>query len=62
MKIRAYNYTKKEERIMKLNRNDLCWCGSGDKYKNCHLAFDEKLAEFEAKNAFVKHVKRTTKC
>ena len=25
------------------NRNDLCWCGSGKKYKKCHLAFDEKL-------------------
>lgn len=26
-----------------MNRNDLCWCGSGLKYKKCHLAFDEKL-------------------
>ena len=26
------------------NRNDLCWCGSGSKYKKCHLAFDEKIA------------------
>ncbi|NHM13394.1 methionyl aminopeptidase [Xiamenia xianingshaonis] len=24
-------------------RNDVCWCGSGRKYKKCHLAFDEKL-------------------
>lgn len=24
-------------------RNDACWCGSGLKYKKCHLAFDEKL-------------------
>ncbi|MGI6617059.1 MAG: preprotein translocase subunit SecA [Saccharofermentanales bacterium] len=23
-------------------RNDPCWCGSGKKYKNCHLAQDEK--------------------
>lgn len=23
-------------------RNDPCWCGSGKKYKNCHLAEDEK--------------------
>ena len=22
---------------------DLCWCGSGKKYKKCHLAFDERL-------------------
>ena len=24
-----------------LGRNDLCWCGSGKKYKKCHLAKDE---------------------
>lgn len=24
-------------------RNDQCWCGSGKKYKKCHLAFDERL-------------------
>lgn len=28
---------------MNLNRNDLCWCGSGLKYKKCHIGFDEKL-------------------
>lgn len=26
------------------NRNGVCWCGSGRKYKKCHLAFDERLA------------------
>ena len=26
-----------------LGRNDVCWCGSGKKYKKCHAAFDEKL-------------------
>lgn len=26
-----------------MNRNDLCWCGSGKKYKKCHLAFDERI-------------------
>jgi hypothetical protein len=25
-----------------LGRNDLCWCGSGKKYKKCHLPADEK--------------------
>ncbi len=25
---------------MKLSRNDLCWCGSGKKYKKCHLSSD----------------------
>lgn len=23
-------------------RNDLCWCGSGKKYKKCHIEADEK--------------------
>lgn len=27
------------------DRNDLCWCGSGKKYKKCHLATDERLQE-----------------
>ncbi len=26
-----------------LGRNDPCWCGSGHKYKKCHMEFDEKL-------------------
>ncbi len=26
-------------------RNDACWCGSGKKYKKCHLDFDERLEE-----------------
>lgn len=26
-----------------LGRNDRCWCDSGKKYKNCHLAADERL-------------------
>ena len=24
----------------KLGRNDLCWCGSGKKYKKCHMEQD----------------------
>lgn len=28
---------------MSLSRNDKCWCGSGLKYKKCHLDFDNKL-------------------
>ena len=27
----------------KLERNDLCWCKSGKKYKKCHEAFDDKI-------------------
>ena len=25
----------------KIGRNDPCWCGSGKKYKNCHLHIDQ---------------------
>lgn len=32
---------------MKIGRNDPCWCGSGKKYKACHAAFDDKLAELK---------------
>ncbi len=28
--------------IQKVGRNDVCWCGSGKKYKKCHLEDDEK--------------------
>ncbi len=31
----------------KITRNDSCWCGSGKKYKNCHMAFDEMLDTYE---------------
>ncbi len=27
----------------KLGRNDPCWCGSGKKYKKCHLGKDERV-------------------
>lgn len=35
--------------MKKPGRNDACWCGSGKKYKKCHIDFDEKIEEFEAK-------------
>ena len=28
---------------IKIGRNDPCWCKSGRKYKQCHMAFDEKI-------------------
>ncbi|WMJ79145.1 methionyl aminopeptidase [Clostridium sp. MB40-C1] len=31
----------------KISRNDLCWCGSGKKYKYCHMNQDKKLADLE---------------
>ena len=32
--------------MMKLGRNDSCWCKSGRKYKVCHMAFDEKIQQY----------------
>jgi preprotein translocase subunit SecA len=26
---------------VKIGRNDMCWCGSGKKYKNCHMKQDD---------------------
>ena len=37
----------------KINRNDLCWCGSGKKYKKCHGSFDEKLDEYRRRCVLV---------
>ncbi len=31
--------------LPKLGRNDNCWCGSGKKYKHCHLRSDQEAAE-----------------
>lgn len=31
----------------KLGRNDMCWCGSGLKYKNCHYIMDDKISMFK---------------
>jgi methionyl aminopeptidase len=38
------NIIKRDDK-MNVNRNEKCWCGSGLKYKKCHLNFDEKLDE-----------------
>ena len=27
--------------VQKPGRNDICWCGSGKKYKKCHMLDDE---------------------
>ncbi len=34
---------------MTIDRNHPCWCGSGKKYKKCHLALDEKIKTYELK-------------
>jgi methionyl aminopeptidase len=44
-----------------INRNDPCWCGSGKKYKKCHLAGDEKpvRAAVPEKRCPVKNARET---
>ena len=41
---------------MKLGRNDLCWCGSGKKFKHCHLDRD-KLSPFTIEDLYQKQKK-----
>jgi uncharacterized protein YecA (UPF0149 family) len=31
-----------EKPIPVLGRNERCWCGSGTKYKACHMAADDR--------------------
>ncbi|MFC1669105.1 methionyl aminopeptidase [Spirochaetota bacterium] len=35
--------------MRKLSRNDPCWCGSGKKYKKCHLESDLKAGKIPGK-------------
>lgn len=39
--------------MVKFGRNELCWCGSGKKYKRCHERFDNTLAFYKAAGALV---------
>ena len=41
------------QKVQKIGRNDPCWCGSGHKYKDCHLDFDVKLSEYRRKGSKV---------
>ncbi len=41
--------------MRRLNRNDVCWCGSGKKYKKCHLESDMKLYEYAEKGYAIPH-------
>lgn len=38
---------------MKIGRNDPCWCGSGRKYKACHAAMEDKIADYKRKGFIV---------
>ncbi|MDE7048763.1 methionyl aminopeptidase [Parablautia intestinalis] len=37
----------------KIGRNDPCWCGSGKKYKTCHMATDDKIRHYELQGHIV---------
>ena len=39
--------SKVKEWLRHMKRNDPCWCGSGKKYKKCHLDFDWRLDELK---------------
>lgn len=41
---------------MKIGRNQPCWCGSGKKYKKCHLnrEAEEEIKLWEAEQSFKK--------
>ena len=38
-----FKETKAQEHHITLKRNDPCWCGSGKKYKRCHLESDAQI-------------------
>ena len=36
-----------------MQRNDPCWCGSGKKYKKCHMQIEERIAFHESRGEIV---------
>lgn len=36
-----------------MQRNDPCWCGSGKKYKMCHMRIEERIAFHESRGEIV---------
>ena len=38
---------------IKIGRNDPCWCRSGKKYKQCHMAMDEKIRRIQEEGHIV---------
>lgn len=39
--------------LLRLGRNDACWCGSGMKYKKCHAFFDDRLRKYRQAGAVI---------
>jgi hypothetical protein len=44
----AFGGNAPEAPAVKPGRNDVCWCGSGRKYKKCHYAEDGAKAAAKA--------------
>ena len=38
---------------VKIGRNDICWCGSGKKYKMCHADLDDKIETYKMQGHIV---------
>lgn len=47
-------FNRPPKSAMNLGRNDICWCGSGKKYKKCHYASDQKYFNAKIMNAACK--------
>lgn len=43
---------KENSENTKVGRNDLCWCGSGKKYKKCHLERDSRKKSMEIADTY----------
>jgi uncharacterized protein YecA (UPF0149 family) len=41
---------KSPDRNVSLGRNESCWCGSGKKYKHCHLDRDRRRLQSSGRN------------
>ncbi len=41
------------QHMAKPDRNAPCWCGSGRKYKTCHMNFDDRIREYELQGHIV---------
>jgi uncharacterized protein YecA (UPF0149 family) len=39
---RIVNYMREDKQKDEPGRNESCWCGSGKKYKRCHLGKNEE--------------------
>lgn len=39
--------------MKRITRNDPCWCGSGKKYKKCHMDQDMKILEYESQGFII---------